>query len=147
MEETTKPIMYISGKFSDADNLHGIEQNILTASRYALEAWEKGWAVICPHKNTSGFQHTSLPYNIWIDGDLSFIDRMDPKKGDVILMLPGYRDSKGAMMELKAAIKKGLVVHFVSTLEGVLPAMRWGKETDNSRTKIKYEDFLCGDFQ
>ena len=69
---------------------------------------------------------------------------MDPKKGDVILMLPGYRDSKGAMMELKAAIKKGLVVHFVSTLEGVLPAMRWGKETDNSRTKIKYEDFLCG---
>ena len=118
MGETTKPILYISGKFSDEDNLHGIEQNILTASRYALEAWEKGWAVICPHKNTSGFQHTDLSYDVWINGDLAFIDRMDPKKGDSILMLPGHKESKGAMMELKLAIYKGLRVYFVD-IEGV----------------------------
>ena len=75
------PILYISGPFSSSDNLHGVEQNILTASKYALEAWKNGYAALCPHKNTSGYQHTAgIPYETWINGDLSFIERMDSNK-------------------------------------------------------------------
>ena len=106
------PILYVSGPFSSTDNLHGVEQNILTASKYALEAWKKGFAVICPHKNTQGYQHTDLPYHVWMDGDLAFIDRMTPEKGDALLMLPGWEQSQGATLEHNFAIQKGLKVYY-----------------------------------
>ena len=89
----TRPILYISGPFSSPDILHGIEQNILNASMFSLEAWEKGWAAMCPHKNTSGFQHTDIPWSVWMDGDLAFIDRMNPEKGDALFMMPGWETS------------------------------------------------------
>ena len=106
------PILYISGPFSSNDNLHGVEQNILTASKYALKAWKKGWAAICPHKNTSGYQHIDLPYEIWINGDLAFIDRLDVKKGDALLMLPDWEQSKGAQLEHEFAKQKGLTIYY-----------------------------------
>lgn len=108
-----KPIIYISGPFSHEDTLHGIDQNILTASKYALECWKKGYFVICPHKNTSGFQHCDLPYETWIEGDLAFIDRMEPLKGDALLMLPGWEKSNGAVKERKFALTKGLKIYHV----------------------------------
>lgn len=111
------PVLYISGPFSATDLLHGVEQNILTASKCALEAWGKGWGVICPHKNTQGFQHTDLPYEVWMDGDLAFIDRMNPEKGDALLMLVGWSSSKGARLEHDFALEKGLRVYYES--EGI----------------------------
>jgi hypothetical protein len=107
-----RPILYISGPFSAKDPIHGIEQNILTASKYALEAWEKGWGVICPHKNTQGFQHTNLPYDVWIQGDLAIIDRMSREKGDALFMLPGWQDSQGAVLERNFAFQKGLKIFY-----------------------------------
>lgn len=110
-----KPILYISGPFSHEDTLHGIEQNILTASKYALEAWKNGFYCICPHKNTSGFQHCDLPYETWIEGDLAFIDRMQANKGDCLLMLDGWDKSKGAVKERDFALEKGLKIYYVCT--------------------------------
>ncbi len=52
-------VLYISGPFSDQDRVHGIQQNILRASRIALSCWSAGWAVICPHKNCAGFEHVA----------------------------------------------------------------------------------------
>jgi len=106
------PVLYISGPFSSSDLLHGVERNILTASKYALEAWQKGWSVLCPHKNTSGYQHTYIPYNVWINGDLAFIDRMDANKGDALLMLPGWEHSQGAVLERNFASEKGLKIYY-----------------------------------
>lgn len=106
------PVLYISGQFSSTDNLHGVDQNILTASKYALTAWRRGWAVICPHKNTAGYQHTDIDYNVWMDGDLAFIDRMCPDKGDALFMLPNWEKSKGAMMERDYAASKGLRIYY-----------------------------------
>ena len=105
-------ILYISGKYSSSDNLHGVEQNVLTASKYALEAWEKGWAAICPHKNTQGFQHTDLPWEVWMAGDLAFIDRMSPAEGDALFMLPDWEQSKGALLERAYGENKGLKIYY-----------------------------------
>jgi hypothetical protein len=106
------PVLYVSGKFSHDDLLHGVEHNVLIASKYSLEGWSKGFAVICPHKNSQGFQHSDLPWEIWMLGDLAFIARMQPERGDALLMLPGWEESRGACIERDYAVERGLDIYY-----------------------------------
>jgi len=115
MDNKIVPVLYVSGPFSATDNIHGVEMNIITASKFALEAWQKGWAVICPHKNTQGYQHTSIPWSVWMAGDLAFIDRMSRNKGDAMLMLPEWQRSQGAMLEHAYAQDRGLKIYYAET--------------------------------
>jgi hypothetical protein len=98
-------LLYISGPFGHADPIHGIEANILRASEIALEAWRKGWAAICPHKNTAGFQHTDIPWETWMEGDIEMV-----KKCDAVLMIPGWEQSRGACLERDEARRAGVLV-------------------------------------
>jgi len=107
----TRPILYISGPFSHSDPIHGINENILKASKIALEAWVFGWAALCPHKNTSGFQHCNEKWEIWMDGDISFIRRMSVKAGDALLMIPDWELSEGAKLERFIAEEMGIPVY------------------------------------
>lgn len=96
-------ILYISGPFSAPDNA-GIRQNIAVASDAALEMWRAGWTVFCPHKNTAGFQNArDLSHERWMIGDLEIL-----RKCDAILMLPGWSQSRGAIMEHRFAGELGL---------------------------------------
>jgi len=109
-----RKLLYISGPFSDDDNIHGVERNILLASEAALQGWRQGFAVICPHKNTAGFQHaTDIPHEVWIEGDLEIL-----KHCDAICMLPGWQNSKGALQEKIFASEKGLEILYY--LNGVI---------------------------
>ncbi len=100
-------VIYISGPFANVDLIHGVQENILVASRAALLCWEAGWAVICPHKNTAGFQHHHLPWERWIEGDLAIL-----KRCDAIYMLQGWERSPGAKIELEYALDNGLEIHY-----------------------------------
>jgi hypothetical protein len=114
-------ILYISGKFSkipdgDDDHHHGIDQNILDASRYALRAAKYGWAPFTPHKNTAGFQHVKeIPYTFWMDVCLTFVER-----SDAILMLPGWESSPGATREHDLACELGIPIYYA---ENGVPAV------------------------
>lgn len=99
-------LLYIAGPFSDPDRIHGVEQNILQASRAALDAWREGWVAVCPHKNTAGFQHVAdLPYKVWTRGDLAILSRCD-----AILLLPDWPGSPGARREVIFAVDHGIPV-------------------------------------
>jgi nucleoside 2-deoxyribosyltransferase len=100
-------LLYLAGPFSHDDPIHGTERNILAASEIALEAWKRGWAAVCPHKNTQGFQHAGIPQEVWYKGDIALMLRCD-----AVLMLPKYWQSKGAQLELEAAKKAGMAVYF-----------------------------------
>lgn len=98
------PVLYIAGPFTDDDEIHGISLNILNASKIALDCWKKGWAVICPHKNTAGFEHVSdVDPGVWYHGDLAFLVRCD-----AILLIPGWEESSGARTEQAFAIKHNI---------------------------------------
>lgn len=101
-----KQILYVAGPFSDPDPIHGVERNILIASEAALAAWRQGWVVICPHKNTAGFQHArDIPNHVWYEGDLEIL-----KRCDAILLLPGWQNSVGAKTEAELAQELGLQI-------------------------------------
>lgn len=100
-------VMYIAGPFSDYDTIHGIQANVLKASRAALRAWATGFAVICPHKNTEGFQHVdSISYETWTEGYLEILS-----KCDAICMVGYWLRSHGARQEYLLARRLGLRVY------------------------------------
>ena len=113
-----RPVLYLAGPFGNLDPIHGIQRNILTASEIALEAWGKGWAVICPHKNTADFQFaTGIPDETWTEGYLSIMLRCD-----AVLMLPGWINSPGAVKERRIALRRSMEV-FYYEVGGVPPCM------------------------
>lgn len=109
-------ILYIAGPFSappfEPDPLHAVNINIEQASRAALAAWQLGWCVICPHKNTQGFQHVNIPPEVWYQGDAEILTRCD-----AILLLHGWESSRGAVFE--AALAKMLEIPVFYMKDGI----------------------------
>ena len=93
-------IAYIAGPYR-ASCEWDILQNIRRAEAVALQYWKLGYTVICPHKNTAFFGG-ALPDTVWLEGDIEIL-----KRCDVIVMIPGWEDSKGALAELKVALEHG----------------------------------------
>lgn len=72
-----------------------VDANIAVARRCAVQLWEQGHAVICPHLNTAHMERDCrLDHGAWLAGDFKMIARCD-----AIVMLPGWEESKGARME------------------------------------------------
>jgi hypothetical protein len=89
-------VAYIAGPYRSA-TVHGIVINVRRAEAVALKYWKLGYAVICPHKNTSMFDGAA-PDNVWLDGDLEILARCD-----TVVMMHGWEKSQGAREELRHA--------------------------------------------
>ena len=59
-------IAYIAGPYR-AKTYSEIDLHILNAQQVAIQLWQIGYAVICPHKNTAHFEGLA-PDNIWLKG-------------------------------------------------------------------------------
>jgi len=111
-------VAYVSGPYR-ADTIRGVTENIRAAEAIAIELWKMGYAVICPHTNTQyfdgifgieknkGMHPDSENGQKFINGDLTFISRMIPGF-DVLVMVPGYICSSGAMQEKLYAESLGI---------------------------------------
>lgn len=96
-------IAFTSGPYR-SPTIAGIVANIRAAEAVAIEYWRKGYAVICPHKNTALFDGLADD-DVWLDGDLEILSRCD-----VIVMFGGWRESQGSLVELAYARELGLGV-------------------------------------
>ena len=96
-------VAFISGPYRGKTH-YDIEQNIREAEAVAIKYWCLGYAVVCPHKNSSHFDGLA-PDDVWLKGTLAIME-----KCDVIVMLPKWRESEGARNELERATLKGLEV-------------------------------------
>lgn len=119
-------IAYTSGPYR-AKTLRGVIKNIRAAEEVAIELWKMGYAVICPHTNTQlfdgAFDEGKITYtedkgkdSHWeggsikfIEGDLEMINRFQFNK-DIMVMLPDWEASEGALIERKRAFQRGIKV-------------------------------------
>ena len=104
-------IAYISGPYR-ADTIAGIRRNIENAARVAERWWTEPDIdfVMCPHTNT-GFMDGAATDDVFLRGDLAFIrECMDGTGGDVMVMLPGWRESEGATAERALALSMDIEV-------------------------------------
>lgn len=103
MTKRTECVVYVAGRYrSDTEN--GVYQNIQAAREMALKLWRPGVAVITPHMNTAFFGGAQ-PDEVWLNGDLAMLERCD-----VIVMLPGWWNSKGATAERAFAVENDIPV-------------------------------------
>ena len=89
-------VAYVAGPYS-ANSIYNVVQNIRRAEFVALSLWKMGYAVICPHKNTS-LLDGECPRQTWIDGDLEIL-----KRCDLIVVLENWEYSEGTRDELSQA--------------------------------------------
>ena len=95
-------LIYVAGPYTGKDYKE-IEANIKAAEEVSIELIKLGWAVITPHKNFAHYETyegmkcyngKKISYQNWIDMDIELLSRCD-----AILMMKGWRNSKGSVSE------------------------------------------------
>jgi len=98
-------VAYIAGPYR-APTVRGIVENIQAAEAVALKYWRAGYAVICPHKNSSLFDGAAED-DVWIEGDKEILLRCD-----VLVAMRGWERSAGATEEVDEAERLGKEIIF-----------------------------------
>jgi len=96
-------IAYVSGLYRGASE-SDVAENIWHARQVAVQLWQMGYAVICPHCNTA-FMGGVVPDSTFLQGDEQILARCD-----LVVMLPGWQKSPGATVEHYAAKKRSIPV-------------------------------------
>ncbi len=102
-------LVYIAGKFS-GPNAWAIERNVRAAEDLGAQVAQLGAMPIIPHANTRffhGLEGTTAEQ--WYEGTLELLRRCD-----AVLMVPGWKESKGACEEREEARRRGITVLYNS---------------------------------
>ena len=104
-------IVYTAGPYKEIKNSQGVivitkKHNLKVARTIAVELWNEGYTVICPHLNTRNFEYyTSLTNKAFVERDLEIVAKVD-----ALVMLPNWSLSKGALKEMDYAESLGIPV-------------------------------------
>lgn len=108
-------LVFVSGKYGGKTKSE-VTQNIMRAEEVAVKLWRRGFAVLCPHLNTILFDlhYPDIPRETYLEGDLEML-----KGCNSIYMMRGFKQSEGAMAELRLALKLGLKVYYEEADNGL----------------------------
>jgi hypothetical protein len=99
--------LYVSGPLR-APTEEQMVENINRARDIAIELWERGHAVCCPHTNTLWPPSAcNVPPHRYIEGDLLIVSRCDG-----VVMMPGWGRSEGAIKEHFHAKNLGIPIWY-----------------------------------
>jgi ribosomal protein S2 len=79
--------------------------NIHNARQVAKKLWKSGYAVLCPHTNTSNFDGL-CPDQVFLDGTMEMMRRCD-----LVVVLPSWGKSTGSKAEIKEAKRLNIPVY------------------------------------
>lgn len=99
-------VVYVAGPYRDKRGAHYIDQNIQNARAVAAELWKLGFAVICPHLNTSHMDGL-IPDDDFIEGLIAILLRCD-----AIVTMEDYQQSQGTLAELEQAYDHNIPVYY-----------------------------------
>lgn len=97
--------VYISGAISPT-NGRSVESNVAAAVDFYLYCLSLGIPAFCPHLGAIfPSAHASVSYDRWMEYDFAVIDRCTH-----VIMLDGWKESRGAVLEESYARSKGIPV-------------------------------------
>ena len=99
-----RQVAYVSGPYRGPTPA-AIWQNIMRAREVAMDLWRMGYIALCPHTNTLLFDGLR-PDEDWLQGDLELLRRCD-----IVVLVPGWRASRGAQAEVQEALRLGLPIY------------------------------------
>jgi nucleoside 2-deoxyribosyltransferase len=102
-------VVYVAGPYRDPGGPWYVQENIRRAAEVARVLWTMGFAVICPHLNAGNMEGLGLPEEWILAGDLEMVERCD-----LLVVLPGWKTSKGTRGEIDHANAKNIPVFFWS---------------------------------
>lgn len=103
-QNNTSIVVYIAGPYR-GESVWETHRNIQAAELVAAGYWERGFTVICPHKN-SGYMSGVVNERVFLEGCLELL-----RRSDMVVMVPGWEKSEGAKAEFKLAAELGKHVH------------------------------------
>lgn len=108
-------LVYVAGPFT-APTAWQIAENVRAAERAGLQVACCGAMPVIPHANTANFHGTCTP-EFWYAGTLELLRRCD-----AIVLIDGWRGSRGAVIEKETAEKRGMPV-FILNYFGNIPGL------------------------
>lgn len=100
--------IYVAGRYRGPTR-DAIELNIQAARHIGRLCLEKGWYPQIPCNNTNHFEHLlpDVDDQVYIEGTLEMMRRCD-----AVVLIPGWRQSKGAVGEVQEAIRLGMPIFY-----------------------------------
>ena len=99
-------LIYVAGPYT-AEDTEGYEANIQRADDAMVQLLNRGWSVICPHKNGAWLHECKAvkdnTFEAWLLRDMAIIN-----KCDAVFFLEGWHDSKGSCVEWGACLARDL---------------------------------------
>ena len=134
-------VAYVSGPYRDRTE-YGVKCNVDRAEKVALELWNMGFAVICPHKNTFlfGGAGPNQDDDIWLEGDLEFV-----RRSDIVVTIPGWVESEGSRAEVQEARKNEIpVLHWPSSKLSIYQYIERAQQSIKDRDRLHEPGVLRG---
>jgi len=102
--------VYVAGAYS-SDNVMGVLENMRKGMRISTDVLVAGYAPFCPwldyQFNLMLRDNESLTINDFYEYSMSWLD-----VSDVVLVVPGWENSKGTITEIERAEQQGIPVYY-----------------------------------
>lgn len=101
------PLLYVAGPYS-ANDTYSEQDHIRRAEEVSIQLIRNHFHVICPHKNTSGYEKyedDNINFDTWIEMDINILKRCDG-----LYLFGDYEKPRGAMIELSFAVDNDMPV-------------------------------------
>lgn len=104
-EDRARTLVYVSGPYSaPVGAAYQRAINVARAEAVQVELMRKGFSVVCPHKNTDGFEvYPEFTHEDYLRMDLVIMERCN-----AVCLLPQWQESAGARLEEQKAREWGM---------------------------------------